>query len=212
MDRALRPSVAAADIMVSTVRRGDVANTINAAGVVISVHEEVVASPVVSRIAKVHAKPGQQVQAGELLLELDDREIRLALDALRKQLAQQENRVASLNLELVQKHKQLLSGIELLELDLLSSRALNERNQKLRQNGLVSGENLLAGELAVKRAEIQLRQQRQLFTPFFSTKQGSQGIGLMFVREVLMRHGLPSSLASTGAGETRFEMRFPHAQ
>ncbi|RZA33645.1 MAG: HlyD family efflux transporter periplasmic adaptor subunit, partial [Lysobacteraceae bacterium] len=64
--------------------------------------------------------------------------------------------------ELEQKHKQLLSGIELLELDLLSARALDERNQKLRQSGLVSGENLLAGELAVKRAGIQLRQQREL--------------------------------------------------
>lgn len=162
LNRALRPSVSASDIVVSTVRRGDVANTINAAGIVIPVHEEVVASPAASRVAKVHARPGQQVQAGELLLELDDREIRLALDALREQLAQQENRIASLTLELDQKHKQLLAGIELLELDLLSSRALDERNQKLRQSGLVSGENLLAGELAVKRAEIQLRQQREL--------------------------------------------------
>ena len=49
---------------------------------------------------------------------------------------------------------------------------------------------------------------RQLFTPFFSTKQGGQGIGLMFVREVLMRHGLAYSLASTGHGETRFAIRF----
>jgi HlyD family secretion protein len=130
--------------------------------VVIPVHEEVVSSPGASRVARVVAKPGQQVKQGELLLELDDREIRLALDTLREQLAQQENRVASLRLELEQKHKQLLSGIELLELDLLSARALDERNQKLRQNGLVSGENLLAGELSVKRAEIQLRQQREL--------------------------------------------------
>lgn len=52
---------------------------------------------------------------------------------------------------------------------------------------------------------------RQLFTPFFSTKQGGQGIGLMFVREVLLRHGFAYSLASTGQGETRFEVRFPIA-
>jgi len=162
LNRALRPSVASGDIVVSTVRRADLATTINASGVVIPVHEEVVASPAVSRVARVHAKPGQQVAKGEVLLELDDRDIRLALDTQREQLAQQENRVASLKLELEQKHKALQSAIELLELDLLSARALNERNQKLRQSGLVSGENLLAGELAVKRAEIQLRQQREL--------------------------------------------------
>lgn len=161
LNRMLRPSVDAADILVSTVRRGDVANTVNAAGVVIPVHEEVVASPVVSRVAKVHAKPGQQVKAGDLLLELDDREIRLALDALQEQLAQQENRIALLKVELEQKHKQLASSIELLELDLLSARARHERNQKLRQSGLVSGEDLLGAELGVKRTEIQLRQQRE---------------------------------------------------
>lgn len=162
LNRLLRPSVALSDIVVSTVRRGDVANTVNAAGVVIPVHEEVVASPVASRVAKVLARPGQRVAAGDILLELDDREIALAVDALREQLAQQQNRIATLKLELEQKHKQLASSIELLELDLQSARALDERNQKLRQSGLVSGENLLAGELAVRRAGIQLRQQREL--------------------------------------------------
>ena len=161
VNRALRPSLDAADLLVSTVRRGDVANTVNAAGIVIPVHEEVVASPAASRVAKVHAKPGQQVTKGELLLELDDREIRLALDSLQEQLAQQENRVKTLAVELEQKHKQLTSSIELLELDLLSARARHERNQKLRQSGLVSGEDLLGAELNVKRNEIQLRQTRE---------------------------------------------------
>ena len=49
---------------------------------------------------------------------------------------------------------------------------------------------------------------RQLFTPFFTTKRGGQGIGLMFVREVLNRHGFAYALGATGQGETRFEIRF----
>ncbi|MFC5479290.1 sensor histidine kinase [Massilia suwonensis] len=49
---------------------------------------------------------------------------------------------------------------------------------------------------------------RRLFTPFFTTKRGGQGIGLMFVREVLNRHGFAYSLAATGEGETRFDIRF----
>jgi HlyD family secretion protein len=162
INRAVRPGVSAADIVVSEVRRGHVDNTINAAGVVIPVHEEVVSSPGASRVARVHAKPGQQVKQGELLLELDDREIRLALEALKEQLAQQENRVVVLRLEMDQKLKQLASAIELLEIDLQASRARRERNQKLRSSGLVSGENLLTSELDVQRNEIQLRQQREL--------------------------------------------------
>lgn len=46
----------------------------------------------------------------------------------------------------------------------------------------------------------------QMFTPFFSTKKGGQGIGLLFVREVLQRHGLQYRLAPDGAGNTRFDI------
>jgi HlyD family secretion protein len=162
INRVLRPSVAAGEVAVGEVRRGNVDNTINAAGVVIPVHEEVVSSPGASRVARVHAKPGQQVQQGDLLLELDDREIRLALEALKEQLAQQDNRVLTLGLEMEQKLKQTRSSIELLEIDLQATRVRHERNQKLRASGLVSGEDLLTAELNVKRNEIQLRQQREL--------------------------------------------------
>lgn len=162
INRAVRPGVSAADIVVAEVRRGSVDNTISAAGVVIPVHEEVVSSPGASRIARVHAKPGQQVRQGELLLELDDREIRLALEALKEQLAQQENRIVVLKLEMDQKLKQTRSAIELLEIDLQSSRALRERNRKLRESGLVSGQDLLTSELNVQRNEVQLRQQHEL--------------------------------------------------
>lgn len=49
----------------------------------------------------------------------------------------------------------------------------------------------------------------QLFTPFFSTKKGGQGIGLLFVREVLQRHGIAYRLAPDGAGHTRFDVWIP---
>lgn len=162
LNRVVRPGVDRADIVVAEVRRGNVDNTIEAAGVVIPVHEEVVSSPGASRIARVHAKPGQQVQAGELLLELDDRTIRLALEALKEQLAQQDNRVTTLTLEMEQKLKQTTSAIELLEIDLQAARVRHERNQKLRASGIVSGEDLMTAELNVKRNEIGLRQQREL--------------------------------------------------
>ncbi|MCE3263516.1 MAG: histidine kinase [Pseudoduganella sp.] len=49
----------------------------------------------------------------------------------------------------------------------------------------------------------------QLFTPFFSTKKGGQGIGLLLVREVLLRHGYAHRLAPNAAGETSFDIWFP---
>jgi signal transduction histidine kinase len=48
----------------------------------------------------------------------------------------------------------------------------------------------------------------KLFTPFFSTKPNGQGIGLIFIREVLMKHGLTFSLRTYPDGITRFRICF----
>ena len=49
----------------------------------------------------------------------------------------------------------------------------------------------------------------KLFTPFFSTKPNGQGIGLIFIREVLMKHGCGFSLRTYEDGITRFRIMFP---
>lgn len=49
----------------------------------------------------------------------------------------------------------------------------------------------------------------KLFSPFFSTKPNGQGIGLIFIREVLMRHGCTFSLRTYADGLTRFRIVFP---
>lgn len=48
----------------------------------------------------------------------------------------------------------------------------------------------------------------KLFSPFFSTKPNGQGIGLVFIREVLSRHGCTFSLHTYNDGLTRFRILF----
>lgn len=48
----------------------------------------------------------------------------------------------------------------------------------------------------------------KLFSPFFSTKPHGQGIGLIFIREVLNRHGCTFSLRTYSDGLTRFRIMF----
>ncbi|MBI2503929.1 MAG: PAS domain-containing protein [Candidatus Latescibacteria bacterium] len=48
----------------------------------------------------------------------------------------------------------------------------------------------------------------QLFTPFFSTKEQGQGIGLTLVQEILDRHGFEFSLESRSGGPTDFAVYF----
>lgn len=48
----------------------------------------------------------------------------------------------------------------------------------------------------------------KLFSPFFSTKPNGQGLGLIFIREVLLRHGCRFSLRTYPDGLTRFKIWF----
>ena len=50
--------------------------------------------------------------------------------------------------------------------------------------------------------------QAKLFSPFFSTKPDGQGIGLVFIREVLMRHGCTFSLRTYVDGWTKISDYF----
>lgn len=49
----------------------------------------------------------------------------------------------------------------------------------------------------------------KLFSPFFSTKPNGQGIGLIFIREVLLRHECTFSLRTHADGLTYFRINFP---
>lgn len=50
--------------------------------------------------------------------------------------------------------------------------------------------------------------EEKIFSPFFSTKPNGQGIGLIFIREVLSRHGCTFSLRTYSDGLTRFRILF----
>jgi nitrogen fixation/metabolism regulation signal transduction histidine kinase len=50
--------------------------------------------------------------------------------------------------------------------------------------------------------------QHKLFTPFFSTKAGGQGLGLTLIREILLNHGFKFSLHTQEDGVTVFVIEF----
>ena len=64
-------------------------------------------------------------------------------------------------------------------------------------------------EVADTGAGIPREVEAKLFSPFFSTKPHGQGIGLVFIREVLSKHGCTFSLRTWPDGLTRFRITFP---
>jgi hypothetical protein len=142
LHRLLTPELHRSELRIATISQGDIANTINGAGLVIPVHEAQVASPISTRVSKIHVKPGQTVHKDQLLLELDDHDVQLAIENLREQIAQQDSLMLSLTVDMQQKLKKLHSDIELLQLDLASSTVRLSRFQKLGALGITSQDDL----------------------------------------------------------------------
>ena len=63
-------------------------------------------------------------------------------------------------------------------------------------------------EIADNGAGISQEDSQKLFSPFFSTKPNGQGIGLIFIREVLSKHNFRFSLKTYPDKLTRFYIRF----
>lgn len=64
-------------------------------------------------------------------------------------------------------------------------------------------------EIADNGKGISAEVESNLFSPFYTTKPGGQGVGLMFIREVLVRHKCTFSLRTCEDGLTRFIIKFP---
>ncbi len=149
------------ELKISEVRLATLDSTISASGVVVPVREEQLSSPSQTRISKVIAKAGQTVKAGDLLMVLDDKAHRVAIDNLREQVSQQSLRVQVLQQEMDANLRRIASEIELLELDLQSNQVKLNRFKKLGATGITSQVDVQAAELAVKRNEVQLRQHKE---------------------------------------------------
>ncbi|MDE5688125.1 MAG: PAS domain-containing protein [Paramuribaculum sp.] len=75
------------------------------------------------------------------------------------------------------------------------------------------GDNPSSLEIADNGAGISDDTASHLFSPFFSTKQGGQGLGLMMISDILRQHGCKFSLRTDSGGAqtalTRFKIIFP---
>ena len=67
----LRSSANYKDLVVSTVDKGSIDFSINSSGKVIPLVEEVIVSPINSRILEVYKNPGEKVEKGEAILKLE---------------------------------------------------------------------------------------------------------------------------------------------
>lgn len=154
----LKPSVRRTEIRTCSVERGPVEATITASGTVVPEYEHVVTSPVDTRVSRILKNPGDPVDAGEQIVELDVSEARLDLDRVddRISLKQVEREKAKLDLAGKVNDWRNESEIKTVELEYLDYEA--ERCRNYQGVGLFTLDDLRKAEKDAERARIELRQ------------------------------------------------------
>jgi HlyD family secretion protein len=157
----LRPSVHRSHTRFGRIERGDLEATLVASGTVVPVSERVVSCPVDARVERVRLRPGEVVEQGTQILELDTSATRLQIERLDEQLAQNGNDRQQAGLQLEERISSLESGIEAKKLDLEIAKFRLEQHRKLREGGLIAEEAVLEAEVVARKAEIELRRMSQ---------------------------------------------------
>lgn len=148
------------DIIIGTVDEGSLDITVPASGRVVPAYEEIITSPVSSRVLKVFVQAGDSVKAGQPLLEIDLRQEETDFGKLVDRRNMQRQELTQLELS----HRTLLSDLEMqievseMEVNRLKIEVENER--RLDSIGSGTGERVRQAETAWQSAVLQLRQLR----------------------------------------------------
>lgn len=156
----LSGSVTRSKLAISAVTRGDVMTTIAAGGKVVPMSEQIITSPITTRIVEVYRAPGDKVEAGTPLLRLDLQDTENGISSLRDELDKSRlalkqtilnNRTASTSLDMQIKVKEM--QVNRLAVDL-------SNEQRLDSLGSGTGERVNEARFALNTAKIELEQLR----------------------------------------------------
>jgi len=154
----LRPSLRRNDVQTARVARGNVESTLQAAGAVTPLVEQVVSSPVEARVLRIGRRAGTPVRAGDELLSLDTAATQLEAERLGDRLTQKASENEQLRLQLDETIATLRAQLEQKKLDAEIVHYTATQKQKLRDEGLTAGQEALAAQAAAKKVDIELRQ------------------------------------------------------
>lgn len=158
---ASRASVSREDLMIATVDTGTIETTVTGSGAVVPAFEEIINSPINSRIIEVYCKAGDSVDVDTPLLRLDLQSAETELKKLKDQieiknyeLQQQKvnnsTRVSDLTMQVRVKEM----AVNRLEVELRNERYLDSL-------GSGTGDRVRQAELAYNTGRLELEQMRQ---------------------------------------------------
>lgn len=159
----MRQSVKRADLLVATVDTGVIETSVTGSGSVVPAFEEIINSPINTRIVEVYCKAGDSVEAGTPLLRLDLQSTETELNKLKDQiemkryeLEQQRVNNSTRMSDLAMQVKVKEMAVNRLEVELRNERYLDSL-------GSGTGDRVRQAELAYNTGRLELEQLRQQY-------------------------------------------------
>lgn len=156
----MAPSVNSRDITVGTAERGPLEITVAATGRVVPAHEEIINSPVETRVLRVYAQPGDTVKAGMPLLLLDLEQEQTALGKLHDARTMQQQELRQLELNNMTEISDLEMKIKVSEMNVSRLRIDVENERRLDSIGSGTGDRVHQAETAYRAGVLELEQLR----------------------------------------------------
>jgi HlyD family secretion protein len=161
--RLLRPGITAESVYTSVVDRGTIETSVPATGKIIPLSEEVIISPVSTKIVEVYKKAGDPVNEGEVILKLD-------LAAIHTEIDKQDNELKMKLYKLEQekvKSQSTLSDLEMqIEIDEMQIRRMEillKNERFLDSIGAGTSDKIRQAELNFAVEQLKLKQLKRKY-------------------------------------------------
>ncbi len=149
----LKPTLEIKNIRTATAELGSIEATISASGIVIPEFEQVITSPITARINQVAFYSGDNVKAGESIMQLDKETILTDLEKLKDEQSLKINKAQQMQLLLEKNLSDLKSQYEIKKLQIASLESLLKDENHLKKIGGSSEYNVRAAELNLEIAK-----------------------------------------------------------
>ncbi len=157
----MRASVAVSDLTVGTADTGTIEVTVSGTGTVAAAFEEIITSPINSRIVEVYCRAGDSVKAGTPLLRLDLQSTENEVNQLSDQIAMKNHELDQQRVNSDTRLTDLAMQVKVKEMTLSRLEAELRNEKYLDSIGSGTGDRVRQAELAVKTGRLELEQMKQ---------------------------------------------------
>ena len=157
----LAPSIKRSELLLSRAETGTVESTVSAAGHVVPAFEQILVSPVNTRIVELYCREGDSVEVGTPLLRLDLQSTEIQYQRLNDELAMKRYEIEQSALEGHTRITNLEMQIEAKEMAVDQLKAEVESERRLDSIGSGTGERVRQAVLAYRTGVLELEQLRK---------------------------------------------------